>query len=833
MPHKTLFLVCNAHLDPVWLWDWQEGLAETLSTFRTAARLCEEHGGFVFCHNEALLYQFIETYEPHLFEDISRLIHSDKWHIMGGWYLQPDCNIPSGESFVRQTLVGKRYFMDKFGVEPTVAVNFDPFGHTRGIVQILCKSGYKGYLFCRPGPQDYHLESNDFRWTGYDGSEILAHRAPDHYNSERGKAVQKIQTWIEKNSHLDTGILLWGIGNHGGGASREDLETIRKLQSTQQVWNIRHGTPEDYFGYLDKIRASLPIHETDLNPWAVGCYTSMALVKQKHRTLENSYFQTEKMATNAAIQGVISYPVDELRQALEDLLFCQFHDILPGSSISEVESSVLQRLDHGLEILDRLSARMFFNMLSGHEPAAEGEYPLFIYNPHPFDVIETVICEFQPPVPNFDRNVFFVPEVVDSEGKTIPSQLEKESCNIKVDQRKRVVFKAKLRAASMNRFSCRLKPQPSMSRSPVEEVSDEISISSETTRIAINRQTGLMDSFMVDGIEFLQPGAFAPLVMKDYPDPWGMKVNSFRDMEGKFTLMTSEESARFAGVPAAELTPVRVIEDGPVRTIVEALFKYRNSTLCMRYKIPKIDGALEIEIRVYWMEKDRMLKLSIPTAMRNGSCRGQVAYGVEEFDRHAEELVAQRWTAVVSKDRLNALTIINDTVHGFDFENGEIRLSLLRSPAYSGHPVGDDLTIVREDRFEPRIDQGERRFRFWINAGDAADRLNHIDREATMRVEHPLPLCCFPPGTGKKAVQGITLSDEVVQLGALKLSEDGSMIIIRLFEPSGSPRSTTVTIPAINVSIDVSLSGFEIKTIGVNLKSMEVIELDLLERLNG
>ena len=138
---KKIHLVCNAHLDPVWLWPWNEGAAEAISTFRTAADFCEKYDGLVFCHNESLLYEWVEEYEPHLFERIKKLVKKGSWKIMGGWYLQPDCNIPSGESFIRQIKTGRDYFSEKFGVKPETAVNFDPFGHTRGLVQILKKTG--------------------------------------------------------------------------------------------------------------------------------------------------------------------------------------------------------------------------------------------------------------------------------------------------------------------------------------------------------------------------------------------------------------------------------------------------------------------------------------------------------------------------------------------------------------------------------------------------------------------------------------------------------------------------------------------------------------------
>ncbi|KPL07498.1 alpha-mannosidase [bacterium SM23_57] len=802
---KILYLVCNSHLDPVWLWQWEEGLAETLSTFRTAAQFCDEFDGFVFCHNEALLYQWIETYEPKLFSTIRRLVANGKWHIMGGWYLQPDCNIPSGESLVRQILLGKRYFKDRFDVEPTVAVNFDPFGHTRGLVQALNKSGYKGYLFCRPDSKNLELPDNDFVWVGYDGSEVMAHRAPDHYNSMQGKVGEKITSWIADNDHRIAGLLLWGVGNHGG-----------------------HAKPEDYFEWLEFKRDVLPRYDKNLNPWAVGCYTSMATVKQKHRHLENTYYATEKMLTNIALQGLINYPHEKLKQALEDLLFCQFHDILPGTSIAEVESQALQRLDHGLEICSRLRAKAFFSMLSGQETAKDGEFPLFVYNPHPYDIEQIIICEFQPLEPNVDPASFWIPEIIDSYRIPISFQLEKESCNIQMDQRKRVVFKSKLNGSSMTRFSCRLK-EIDIKDKPVLPATFRSNYTTDTCEIVINPVTGLMDHYKVHGKEFLKLQSFRLLVMKDYPDPWGMKVRGFRDLEGEFVLLSDKESAAFAGVDSRELAPVRIIEDGSVRTVVEALFKYNYSIACIRYKIPKADNEFEVEVRVYWMEKDRMLKLSIPTVFRNGSCTGQVAYGVEEFNRLGEELVAQKWLAVTSGDHRNTLTVINDRTYGFDVDNGEIRLSLLRSPAYAGHPT-NGKPIVLQDRFKPRIDQGEHVFRFWINAGDTDERLSRINREACVKNEPPMALCCYPPGDGENVLSGSMLSDDIVQLSTLKMAEDNDWLIIRLFEPTGNPRKTHITIPILDMDFNITLNAFEIKTIAVDILSKTYFEVDLLER---
>jgi alpha-mannosidase len=318
--------------------------------------------------------------------------------------------------------------------------------------------------------------------------------------------------------------------------------------------------------------------------------------------------------------------------------------------------------------------------------------------------------------------------------------------------------------------------------------------------------------------------------MRDSADPWGMKVRAFRDLVGEFTLLSPAAAAACAGVSGAGLPPVRVIEDGPVRTVVEALFGFNHSALCLRYKLPAVGAEIEIEAHVSWREKDRFLKLAIPTPFAGGGVRGQVAYGVEPGVREAEELVAHTWIGVVSADGLWALTVINDATYGYDFADGELRLSLLRAPAYAGHPVDDVTPIVRQDRFEPRIDQGEHRFRFWVNGGPAVTRLAAVDREATVKNDGLTALCAFPCGGGRQAVPAIILEDQVVQLAAMKLAEDGDRLILRLFEPTGQARTTVVNIPSLDLRFDVALGGFEIKTLAIDLGTKAVVETDLLER---
>ena len=197
MTKPCLHLICNAHLDPVWQWRWQEGCAEAVSTFRSAARLLHENPGLIFNHNESLLYAWIRDYDPDLFEEIRSLVKQERWCISGGWYLQPDVNLPGTESIIRHILEGRHFFQKHFGSEPRVAYNFDSFGHSSGLPQILSLSGYKMYIHMRPQANDLNLPSDLYRWQGEDGTEILAYRiSVGLYHTEYDNLEQRIQQGV-------------------------------------------------------------------------------------------------------------------------------------------------------------------------------------------------------------------------------------------------------------------------------------------------------------------------------------------------------------------------------------------------------------------------------------------------------------------------------------------------------------------------------------------------------------------------------------------------------------------------------------------------------------
>ena len=284
---KNIHLIANAHLDPVWLWRWQEGCSEALSTFRTAAELTEEFPGFLFNHNEAILYEWAKENDSRLYESIKAKVREGKWHIMGGWYLQPDCNMPSGESIIRNIEVGRRFFKKEFDKVPQTAINFDSFGHSRGLVQILAKAGYTSYIICRPAKDWYDFDEQDFIWEGFAGASVLVHRSDENYNSVWGQAAEELKNFLADKQEEEVTMFLWGVGDHGGGPSRKDLSDLAKYIENTEDYNILHSTPEAYFAERKQLPGELKRVSEGLNPVAPGCYTSQIRVKQKHRLLEN------------------------------------------------------------------------------------------------------------------------------------------------------------------------------------------------------------------------------------------------------------------------------------------------------------------------------------------------------------------------------------------------------------------------------------------------------------------------------------------------------------------------------------------------------------------
>ncbi|MCQ2449103.1 MAG: alpha-mannosidase, partial [Clostridia bacterium] len=446
---KKLHLVCNSHLDPVWQWDWAEGASAALCTFYSAVRLAEEYD-YIFCHNEVILYEYIEKYDPVLFDEIRELVQKGKWHIMGGWYCQPDCMVPSGESILRQISVGKEYFKEKFNTYPTTAVNFDAFAHGRGIPQILKKTGFDSYVFCRPLSNFYwapSLPHGPFNWEGYDGSTVKALRQEDLdiYCSQIGFAKRDITRKAEvyANDPEDDILVLWGVGNHGGVNSRKDFDDILTLADEKKgEWEITHSTPENYFVNITPTQTF-----SDEILALIKSYSSVHAIKKVHDDLENHLYRAERFLSMLGMVGIYEYDKAVFLQAEKILCQIAFHDVLSGTAVKSGTDSSIRKALHAIELVNSEFMTGFFKFSASLPKIKDGDDCFVVLNPHPYDVttvVETELFEKRPD--NHHLSMY------DDAGKPIDFQVILEESDINFSRRKRLIYQYTFPAMSVKQF---------------------------------------------------------------------------------------------------------------------------------------------------------------------------------------------------------------------------------------------------------------------------------------------------------------------------------------------------------------------------------------------
>lgn len=804
---KKIHLLCNAHLDPVWLWTRSEGIAEAVSTFRVAADFCEKYDGFIFNHNEAVLYEWVEENEPRLFARIQELVKQGKWRIMGGWYLQPDCTMPSAEGFLRQIETGNAYFKEKFGVTPTTAINFDPFGHTRGLVQILKKTGYDSYIYMRPG--SVAENERDFIWEGYDGSKILCHALWGGYNSARGKIAERIDTFL--NSARDgANLLLWGVGNHGGGPSETDLKSIDSYIKEHPEIALEHSYCENYFSEIDT--KSLNSYSKSLVHCMVGCYTTMTKIKQNYRALENELITCEKIL---ALSG-IDYDEKEMKSAEKALLFCQFHDILPGTMIKEGEEEILRLSGYGREIANRLTTKAFFSLCRGQKKAVDGEIPVFVFNPHPYPVTREIQVEFQLADQNWNENQVTLVKIRDENGNYLPCQNEKESSSLNLDWRKRICFRGELMPMSINRFDCELEIHPLSERpiQPIKETPTHFVFENGIISVLINKTTGMIDKYQVNGKNLLKENSGKIHVYSDNEDPWGMTVDGFYDKIGEFTPLSKEEANDFSGCHDAVYDNVRIIENGHVRTKIQATFKNRNSFAVVIYTLPKKDSYIDIDLKIFANDVNTLYKLSFVTDLQNPEFIGQSAYGRETLLKEEKEVTYQKWCAL--KDAEGSFAVINNGTYGGSAKDNILNITLMRTPVYSAHPI-DNRPITHNDRFNNRIDMGERDFSYRITPD-----FEQIDTEAEIFNQPPFALSFFPSGEGEKQKEEILITNKKILLSCYKKKKSGNRLM-RLFNSSEKTEKTRISLNGND--FEIVFAPFEAKGFTVNKNGIKECNL--------
>ena len=393
---RVLHLIGNSHIDPVWLWQWPEGYQEIRATFRSALDRMHEYPEFIFTCDSAAYYEWVEEIDPAMFAEIQARVAEGRWELVGGWWVEPDCNIPGGESFVRQALVSQRWFQEKFGRMATVGYNVDPFGHHAMLPQILAKSGMDAYVFMRPGPHEMRLPGPIFWWESLDGTRVLTFRLPHEYCAPREDLGHHLDKSIAQLPDRWTEMMaFYGVGNHGGGPTRENLDSIRRLDGAGAMPRLRHSTPQRFFESILASGEDLPVVREELQHHAVGCYAAHSGIKRWNRRAENALAQAEAWSALAERLVGQAYPAADLTRAWKQVLFNQFHDTLGGTAIEPAYDDARDQLGEATSIAARtLNVAVQAITRQIHIPTAPGTFPIVVFNPHAWQVETVVELEF-------------------------------------------------------------------------------------------------------------------------------------------------------------------------------------------------------------------------------------------------------------------------------------------------------------------------------------------------------------------------------------------------------------------------------------------------------
>ena len=350
--NNKIHIVSNAHLDPIWLWRWQEGCGEVLQTFRSAVERIKEYKGMIFTCSSASYYKWVEEIDPELFEEIRKLVKKGKWVPVNGWWVQPDCNMPDAESFARQALYSQLYYYEKFGEICKTGYNVDSFGHNAMLPQLLTQGGMKCYVMMRPGMhENSEIPENLFWWDSPDGSRVLTYRIANSYSingkNDIDRELPRLRERAENSGH---GMMLFfGVGNHGGGPTKGDLDYLLKLKEDGYE-ELEYSSPDDYFSEICAGSLDVPVWSDEMQHHASGCYSATSMVKQLNRKAENWLASAEKWNTVASKLSNLPAATKAFGDAWKEVCFNQFHDILCGCSIMEAYDDVRDSMGYAMHI---------------------------------------------------------------------------------------------------------------------------------------------------------------------------------------------------------------------------------------------------------------------------------------------------------------------------------------------------------------------------------------------------------------------------------------------------------------------------------------------------
>jgi alpha-mannosidase len=816
----TFYEVGNSHMDAAWLWPWTETVDTVKRTFGTALQLMYEYPQYDFTQSAAAYNEWMAQKYPDMNDEIKRRIDEGRWEIVGGMWLEPDLNMPDGESLVRQLLVGKRWYKQAYGVDVKVGWNPDSFGYTWQLPQIYKKSGVDYFVTQKMAWNDTNqLPFKLFWWESPDGSKVLTYFPHDYVNVTLNpvRLSDDLALARQKSTGLTDLMDLYGIGDHGGGPTRAMLDEGMHWSASGHITpKYQFGKAIDYFQTVEKQvapdsptwnyqsiakgftappavdgKVSIPTWKSELYfEYHRGVFTTQANHKHNMRTAEEEVLNAEKWSSLAWLDG-LAYPGKELTEDWKKVLFNQFHDLAAGSGIGIIYKEAQKDYDVVRWSTNEISSGALATVAERIDTAGSGKDAdgpsIVVFNPLGWVRSGDVTVKAQLPTPNSKYSV------VDdlngtqslSDGSTI-QMTTVASRQISQDPTTGVgdflIHAVDVPALGYKVFH--LVPESDLSAPPppppgANRPNDEFVLGGGDLNVTVDGKTGCIKSLYNNrsNAELLAQGAC------------GNQLQFFKDTPKDYDAWNIDPGT--LDVPPATVAgdSVEWVKDANGGRAIRVTYHWQNSKFVQTISLK--GDQVNIANDFDWHEKHILLKAAFPLAATSNFATYEIPYGEIErpttrnnsWEKAQFEVAAMRWadlSGAGADGKVHGLSVINKDKYGYDAVGNVLRLTLLRSPTWP----------------DPDADQGEHHFEYALypHAGTWKEAL-------TVRhgweYDYPLQaeVTTAHAGTLPPSHSFASVTPDNVVLTAVKKAEDANGLIFRAYEWVGKDATAEFHVP--------------------------------------
>ncbi len=781
----TIRAVGNSHIDMAWLWPWTETVEVVRNTFRSVLDLMREYPDFKFTMSSARTYEWMQEKYPDIFAEIEQRVKEGRWEVIGGMWVEPDLNMPDGESLVRQILVGKRYFEKNFGVDVKIGWTPDSFGYCYQLPQIYKRSGMD-YFVTQKLMWAHEFTTFPYKffwWQSPDGSRLLTYFPHDYADPiEAAPLGNQLAIWMpsiygKKLTDHPEMMHLYGVGDHGGGPTRVMLDNAEQLMAPGTIFpKLEFSFARDFFADMENKLPSMQVPTWDGElyfQYHRGVFTTQAETKRRIRRAEENVLNAEKFASLASLYGR-PYPQDGMLLTWKNLLFDHFHDIMPGSGIA------VNYLDakRNLENVDRMANDVTLGALreiSAHVDTQREGVPVMLFNSQSWP--RTDVTEVEAQLPEPAKNI----QVVDAAGRQAETQLlslEKDT------HRARFLLLSHTPSLGYATYFVRSATNAQPVHSLLKASAD--TLENEFLRVKIDPQNGCMTSLFDkrSGTESLAPSETDTGGPKN--TVCGNLLQTFVDKPKQWDAWNIDADFEKQHWDLDKADEVKLVESGSLRAVIRIKNHFQNSTfvrdVTLYAGIPRVDVKMQAE----WHEKHILLKVAFPVSAHSDKATYEIPFGSVQrpttrntpAEQAQFEVPAQRWADI--SDGKHGLSLLNNCKYGYDAKGNVLRLSLLRSPEWP----------------DPHADEGHHEFTYSVypHGGDWKQALTI---RQGYELNYGLISLAVERHQGALPAEHSFLqvpADNVI-VSAIKKAEDDNALVVRFYEWAGKQGDVVLQVP--------------------------------------